>query len=98
VPLTHIQQRLVSLWEELLGIQGVGIHDNFFDLGGHSVIVIQLVSRLREIFGVNVDPEAIFETADIAQLAEIVKLALFEQIESMTEEEAQAILRNEDRH
>jgi phthiocerol/phenolphthiocerol synthesis type-I polyketide synthase E len=94
---TTIQSRLVNLWEELLGIQGVGIHDNFFDLGGHSVVVIQLISRLEETFGVNVDPEAIFETSDIAQLAVIVERSIFEQVESLTEEEAQALVKDEDR-
>jgi acyl transferase domain-containing protein len=91
-PETDIQQRLVSLWQELLGVESVGVGDNFFELGGHSLIAVQLVSRLREIFDVNIEPEAVFETENIVQLANAVEEALVQQVAEMSEEEAEAQL------
>jgi acyl transferase domain-containing protein len=93
-PETDIQKRLVSLWEELLGVESVGVADNFFELGGHSLIAVQLVSRLREIFDVNIEPEAVFETENIMQLATTVEEALVQQIAEMSEEEAEALLKD----
>jgi len=49
-PETALQQTLASIWRELLGIERVGIDDNFFDLGGHSLLLLQLHSRLHEAF------------------------------------------------
>jgi acyl transferase domain-containing protein len=91
-PETEIQKRLAGLWEELLGIESVGIHDNFFDLGGHSLIAVQLVSRLREIFDIAIDPEAVFQAVDIADMAQAIEQVLAQQIAGMTEEEAEALL------
>jgi NAD(P)-dependent dehydrogenase (short-subunit alcohol dehydrogenase family) len=46
----EIEQRIVALWETLLGIAPIGIHDNFFELGGNSLIGISLIARLRKMF------------------------------------------------
>ena len=91
-PETDIQKRLVSLWEELLGVEGVGVIDDFFELGGHSLIAVQLGSRLREIFDVEIEPQAVFQSANIADLGVVVEQALLQQIEQMTDEEAEALL------
>jgi acyl transferase domain-containing protein len=95
-PETEIERKLAGLWEELLGIESVGTADNFFDLGGHSLIAVQLVSRLREIFDIAIEPEAVFEAADITELAQAVEKILAEQggEMSMSEEEAEALLRD----
>jgi amino acid adenylation domain-containing protein len=48
-PQTGLQQRIVNVWQELLGVERVGLDDNFFDLGGHSLLVVKLHGRLRNI-------------------------------------------------
>jgi len=53
---------------------------------------VQLVSRLREIFDVNIEPEAVFETENIVQLATAVEEALVQRVAEMSEEEAEAQL------
>jgi amino acid adenylation domain-containing protein len=67
---TPLQQRLVSIWIEILRIDRVGIYDDFFDLGGHSLMATQVVSRIRDAFEVEVPLTTFFEHATVAALAE----------------------------
>ena len=82
-PDNEVQQAIASLWEEFLGIEGIGIHDNFFALGGHSLVGTQLISRIRQQFGINLPMAALFESPTIAELALMVELALIEEIEQL---------------
>jgi len=49
-PRSPVEQAIADVWQELLGFERVGIHDNFFDLGGHSLLLVQVHRRLRELF------------------------------------------------
>ncbi|WP_368667338.1 amino acid adenylation domain-containing protein [Corallococcus sp. AB030] len=69
-PATPTEQRLATIWEELLRVSGVGRHDNFFELGGHSLLATQVVSRVRVHFGVELRVRALFETPTVAGLAQ----------------------------
>jgi amino acid adenylation domain-containing protein len=77
-PRTPAEEILAGVWERVLGLSGegadetarVGIHDNFFDLGGHSVLAIQIVARAREA-GLLLTPIQIFQRPTIAELAEL---------------------------
>jgi amino acid adenylation domain-containing protein len=69
-PRNAAEQRLAEIWTELLNLERVGIHDDFFaDLGGHSLLATQLVSRLRDAFGLDMSLRRVFETPTIAGLA-----------------------------
>jgi hypothetical protein len=69
-------QRLVaSVWEELLGVRDIGLHDSFFALGGQSLLATRVMSRLHEITGVELPVETIFAQPTIAGVA----AALFQQ-------------------
>ncbi|GIV97572.1 MAG: hypothetical protein KatS3mg057_2229 [Herpetosiphonaceae bacterium] len=61
------------MWSELLDLPRVGIHDNFFALGGHSLVATQVVSRLRERLQIELPLRALFEGPTIAQLAERIE-------------------------
>ncbi len=65
----------MAIWEQILGIGHIGIRDNFFTLGGHSLLATQVISRLRDEFGVEVPLQQIFETPTIADLASVVTTA-----------------------
>jgi myxalamid-type nonribosomal peptide synthetase MxaA len=68
-PRNDLETRLARLWAELLKIERVGIHDNFFDLGGHSLAAVQLIVRLRERFGGGLSVASLFEAPTVAELA-----------------------------
>jgi acyl carrier protein len=82
-PENEVQQAIESLWEQFLGIEGIGIHDNFFALGGHSLVGTQLISRLRQQFEIHLPMAALFSSPTIAELASMVELALIEEIEQL---------------
>jgi amino acid adenylation domain-containing protein len=71
-PASDTQHTLSEIWCSLLGIEQVGISDNFFDLGGHSLLATQVVSRVRDAFGVEVGLRQLFETPTVEELAEFV--------------------------
>jgi acyl transferase domain-containing protein/acyl carrier protein len=66
---TDVEREMSSIWGALLGIASVGIHDNFFELGGHSLLATQLISRVRERFGVQLPLRAIFDASTVAELS-----------------------------
>jgi acyl carrier protein len=68
-PRSAIEKRLCVIWEQLLGVERVGVEDRFFELGGNSLHATQLVSRITRVFGVNVPLRVLFEGPTVASLA-----------------------------
>jgi amino acid adenylation domain-containing protein len=71
-PRTPQEEIIAGLWEEFLGIERIGIHENFFTRGGHSLLAMKLISRLRALFHVKIPLSRFFAAPTIAQLTEIV--------------------------
>ncbi|MBX3304132.1 MAG: amino acid adenylation domain-containing protein, partial [Nitrospira sp.] len=71
-PRNQIEGSLAELWKSVLQVPEAGIHDQFFEQGGHSLLATQLVSRIRELFEVDVSLPTLFERPTIAALAEEV--------------------------
>jgi amino acid adenylation domain-containing protein len=86
-PRTPVEERLAGLWKEVLQVEQVGVHDNFFDLGGHSLVATKLVTRIRNEFSVELSLADFFAAATVEKLAERVEEALFEQTGSATIDE-----------
>jgi len=74
-PRTAVELRLQAIWSEILGREPIGIDENFFDLGGHSLRAMQVVARIAAGFRVSVHLNCLFEAPTIAQLAEVVERA-----------------------
>jgi acyl carrier protein len=71
-PSNEIEQTIARTWESILGIEAIGIHDDFFELGGNSLMAIQVISRLREIYCVDLPVDVFFETPTIHNAARAV--------------------------
>ncbi|WP_246529399.1 amino acid adenylation domain-containing protein [Microvirga zambiensis] len=71
-PSTATEKALAELWCDLLKVESIGRNDNFFGLGGHSLLVMRAVSRMRETFGVDVQLRNLFERPTVAGLAEVI--------------------------
>ncbi|OJF15886.1 non-ribosomal peptide synthetase [Couchioplanes caeruleus] len=69
-PSDPVQERLAALWCAVLGLPGVGVHDSFFDLGGHSLTATRLIARITAEFGVALPLRSLFAAPTIAGLAE----------------------------
>jgi amino acid adenylation domain-containing protein/non-ribosomal peptide synthase protein (TIGR01720 family) len=73
-PRSVAEKRLAEVWADVLGLERVGIHDNFFDLGGDSIISIQIIARARQ-FGIEFTPKHLFENPTVAGVAQVAKLS-----------------------
>jgi amino acid adenylation domain-containing protein len=79
-PRTPTEEILADIWRNVLGLERVGVFDNFFQLGGHSLLITQIISRVREAFHVGVSLKVFFSGApNIAMLAQFVEEASFAQ-------------------
>jgi thioesterase domain-containing protein/acyl carrier protein len=72
-PRTPGEEALAKMWGELLGIEAIGIHDDFFNLGGHSILGIQLMWKLRQQFGKSLPAPTLFSARTIAKLAALLE-------------------------
>jgi amino acid adenylation domain-containing protein/FkbM family methyltransferase len=68
-PATPVEELLAVIWAEVLGVEQVGRGENFFDLGGHSLLATQVLSRVRQAFGVELPLQAIFTSPEIESFA-----------------------------
>ncbi|MEM8677561.1 MAG: SDR family oxidoreductase [Cyanobacteria bacterium P01_G01_bin.67] len=91
-PSSETEQRIAKRYQKLLGIEQVGIHDSFFDLGGNSLIGTQMISQLRQDFNVEIPISILFEAPTVAELALTLEKIIIEKLESLTEEEAEELV------
>ncbi|AFY82811.1 non-ribosomal peptide synthetase [Oscillatoria acuminata] len=75
-PRTPVEELLAGIWAQLLQRHPISREDNFFEVGGHSLLVTQLVSQIRDTFGVELPLRSLFETPTLAQLADCIETSL----------------------
>ena len=75
-PRTEVERGLVVVLAELLGMEKVGVNDNFFFLGGHSLLGTQLIARVRNIFGVELSLRTVFDSPTVAELSDEIERSL----------------------
>jgi amino acid adenylation domain-containing protein/non-ribosomal peptide synthase protein (TIGR01720 family) len=83
-PTTPIEKKLCAIWQEILEIEPIGIHDNFFKLGGHSLIATRLIARVRNIYNVDIPLRILFEKSTI--------LAFSSHLDSLLKEKAVSLV------
>ena len=81
-PRTPVEQRLALIVASLLDASDVGVTDNFFLLGGHSLLGTQLIARVRDAFGVDLPLRAVFDHPTVETLAAEVEQAILARIEA----------------
>ena len=69
-PSTETEQKLVEIWQKVMGVTRVGIDDNFFELGGDSLVGIQVISQIRQMFQIDLPMTILFEALTVAGIAE----------------------------
>ena len=73
-PRNDMEEAIANIWQEILGVEPIGVNDSFFDLGGHSLLAIQALSRLKETFQVELSMGSLlYEAPTIAGIAEIIE-------------------------
>ncbi len=77
-PRTSTEKQLVTIWKTVLGLEYIGIHDNFFALGGNSLKAIKLVFQINSMLNVTLPLRDIFEASTIAELAQLIDEAMLE--------------------
>jgi acyl carrier protein len=91
-PQTPIEERLAATVALLLGLDRVSVDDNFFLLGGHSLLGTQLIARIHDSFEVELTLHALFDAPTISQLSARIEGLLLAKLEAMSEQEAESLL------
>jgi len=72
-PRDEVEKTVAEVWSAVLKVRGIGIHDDFFHLGGHSMLATRAVSRLRDLAGIEIPLLALFENPTIAAIGEFIR-------------------------
>jgi amino acid adenylation domain-containing protein len=94
-PQTEIEKIVAGTLAPLLGVREVDVEANFFSLGAHSLLGVQLISRLRESIGVELSLRTVFEAPSVVELSDVIERELCEKLEAMSEDEVQRTLNAE---
>jgi acyl-coenzyme A synthetase/AMP-(fatty) acid ligase/acyl carrier protein len=88
-PRTPIEERLAAIWAGVLDLGRVGIHDNFFHLGGHSLLLTQVLYQVQKSFQMQVPLRALMEQPTIAELALTIEELMLDELESLPDDDAE---------
>ncbi|MFF5676392.1 phosphopantetheine-binding protein, partial [Streptomyces hygroscopicus] len=91
-PRNRQEEVIAGVWAEALGVSRVGVHTDFFDIGGHSLLANQVMNGIRTAFGIRLPLRTIFERRTVAELADAVVVALMAEIEAMSDDEVAAAM------
>ncbi|WP_428243753.1 beta-ketoacyl synthase N-terminal-like domain-containing protein [Gynuella sp.] len=89
---SELENNIAAIWKDLLGVQVLGVHDNFQMLGGDSIIVTQVISRLKDSFPFEVDLSELFGASTVAESAEIVEKELIYRIKQLSDESSAELM------
>jgi acyl carrier protein len=90
-PRNPTEEALVTIWEDLLGIDQAGVLDDFFGLGGHSLLATQLISRIRDQQNVSLPLNTLFDNPTIAGLAEAIEMLRWAMNEDVGDDDAEGL-------
>jgi phthiocerol/phenolphthiocerol synthesis type-I polyketide synthase E len=91
-PRGDLEMALAGIWAELFGIGSVGVHDDFFELGGDSLLGVQMNARLRRALAIDLPLRTLFESPTIAQLANACEEVLVAELNELDDDQAAQLL------
>ncbi len=91
--MTPFEEKLADIIAKLLDLEHVGLDDNFFMLGGHSLLGTQMIARVAETFGVNLTLRTLFDAPTVRLLSSEIEKRILDRILAMSEDEAQNLLK-----
>jgi hypothetical protein len=101
---SEVEQNLAGIWAEVLCLDRVGIHDNFFDLGGHSIAASRVITRAAQTFQLELPVNVLFDSPTVAEMAAVITAhqgktlggeeldRILTELESVSEKEAQRLV------
>ena len=92
-PRDDLEKNIAKVWQEFLGIEKIGIYDNFFHLNGDSLTATRLVAHIKEIYPVEVTLQDFFEEPTIAYLGKTIKKLLIQKLKNLSPEERKEMIR-----
>jgi amino acid adenylation domain-containing protein len=92
-PRNTTEKKLAAIWSHILNLEEVGVHDDFFRLGGHSLMATQMITQIREAFQVELPLRRLFDAPTVAQLAEVLEPLLQSAASESAPEEVAPIQR-----
>jgi amino acid adenylation domain-containing protein len=92
-PRTMIEQRMAEIVSRLLNLQQVGLDDNFFLMGGHSMLGAELIEHIAQTFGIDLPLLTLFEGPTVRQMSEAVERGILARVETMSDEQVEQLLR-----
>ncbi len=102
-PRTPVEEIVAEIFQQTLGVERIGVHDNFFRLGGHSVLATMLVAKVADSFAMDLSLRAFFDAPTVAAMAEAIELYqiqrsdsdLIAELDDLSDEEVKALLASE---
>ncbi|MEU6078361.1 amino acid adenylation domain-containing protein [Micromonospora sp. NPDC047074] len=91
-PRDATEEIVAEVWAEVLGVDRIGIHDDVFLLGAHSLLVTRVLARLCAVFGVDVPLRSLFEATTVAALAQVMRDAVEAEIDGLSDDEVTELL------
>ena len=88
---TTVQAALTEIWRSVFGLEDIGVHEHFADLAGHSLIAMQIISRIRSLYQIPFTFRDFFEGSTIAQISSVVQARIVEKTECIPDELARRL-------
>ncbi|HST61451.1 MAG TPA: non-ribosomal peptide synthetase, partial [Longimicrobium sp.] len=91
-PRTPVEEVLAEIWSDVLRQERVGVHDSFFDLGGHSLLLMRLLAHVQATFDVEIPIAAVFSMPTLEAMAEEIESRIYEDVATMSDDEAEQLV------
>lgn len=86
-PRSNTEQKIADIWQKVFCIEQVGVYDNFFSLGGNSLVAIKIISQLQKIFPTDIAPIVIFKNPTIAELALVIEEQVIAETKTLNQQQ-----------